>query len=125
MDVLVYLGCNIRLVQHLVVQSFGSFDGSVVVLSQFFEILLLKILDRDLVVDSVHSGVLHDGLDPLLLGELYQLSSGSWISEGFCRNCEEELVLEVLDGQRLDEDELMEVEMRGSTQVMMLEGTDP
>ena len=34
----------------------------------------------------------------------FSFVTGGWISVVFCRKSEEELILEVLDGQRLDED---------------------
>ena len=46
-------------------------------------------------VEGVHGGVLHDGLDPFLLGELYQFAAGGGVGEIFCRGGEEELILEV------------------------------
>ena len=68
--VLIYLRHDLRLIRYLVVQGLDSLGGSVVIFSQFDEVLLVEVLDRDLVIDGVHRGVLHDGLDPILLGEL-------------------------------------------------------
>ena len=42
----------------------------VVIFSQFDKVLLGEVLDGDLVIQDVHGGVLHDGLDSPLLGEL-------------------------------------------------------
>ena len=67
--VLIYLGCDPRLVGYLVVQGLDPLSGSVVIFSQFNEVLLVEVFDGDLVIDGVHGGVLHDGLDPLLLSE--------------------------------------------------------
>ena len=69
-DILVHLGSNLWLILHFVVQSFSSLDGAIVVFSQVIEVLLLKVLNRDLLVDGVYGGFLHDGLDTPLFGEL-------------------------------------------------------
>ena len=61
------------------------------------------VFDGDLLVEGVHGGVLHDGLDALLLGELGQFSAGGGIGEVFCRDGEEELLLDVHDCQGFDE----------------------
>ena len=104
MDVLVYLGRKLGLVRHLSMQSFGSLDSYVIILSQFLKIFLVQVLYGHLIVDGVHNSVLHDGLNSLFLSKLHQFPLGSWIEEGFSRGGEEELVLDVLDGQRLDKD---------------------
>ena len=78
-----------------------------------------------MIIDEVHDGVLHDGLDSLFLGKLHQFPLGSWIGEGFGRDGEEELVWMSWMVSVLTKTVLMEVEMMGSTQVMVLEGTDP
>ena len=75
-----------------------SLGGSVEVFAQIDKILLVDVLDGDSMVEGVHVGVLHDGLDPFLLGELDQFTAGGGIGEIFCRGGEEELILEVLDG---------------------------
>ena len=104
LDVLVYLGRNLGLVRHLGMQSFGSLDSFVVIFSQLLEIFLAPIFYRHLFIDGVQEDVLHDNLDSLFPGKLHQFPSGSWIGEGFGRDGEEELVLDVLDGQRLGKD---------------------
>ena len=81
-----------------------SLGGSVEVFAQIDEVLLVDLLHGDLMVEGVHIGVLHDGLDPFFLGELDQFTGGGVIGEIFCRCGEEELILEVLDGQGLDVD---------------------
>ena len=78
-------------------QSHDFLGGSVIILTKCVEILVIEVLDGDLVVDVVQVGVLHDVLDPLLLGPLVQLVMVGRISKLFCRNCEENLFLEVLD----------------------------
>ena len=72
-DVPVDLGCNVRFVTHLVVQGCNSLGGSVLMFTKFEEVLVVDVLDGDYVVDGVHSGVLHDFLDPFLLGQLVEL----------------------------------------------------
>ena len=47
-----------------------SLGCSVEVITQVDEVLLVEVLDGDLVVGNVHLGVVHDGLDTFLLGEL-------------------------------------------------------
>ena len=81
-----------------------SLGGSVEVLAQIHKVLLVEVLDGDLMVEGVHVGVLHDGLDPFFLGELDQFTAGGGIGEIFCRGGEEEMILDVLEGQGLDED---------------------
>ena len=81
-----------------------SLSGSVVVFTQIDEILLVDVLDGDLMVEGVHIGVLHDGLDPFFLGELDQFTAGGRIFEIFCKGGEEEIILDFLDGQGPDED---------------------
>ena len=73
-------------------------------MAQIDEVLLVDVLDGDLRVEDVHVGVLHDGLDPFFLGELDQFTAVGGIGEIFCRGGEEEIILDVLDGQGLDED---------------------
>ena len=51
-------------------QGFDSFGGSLVIFTKFGEVLVVDVLDGDLVVDGVQGGVLHDVLDPFLLGQL-------------------------------------------------------
>ena len=72
-DVPVHLGCDFRFVIHLVVQGCNSLGGSVVIFTKFEEVLVVDVLDGDYVVDGVHSSVLHDFLDPFLLGQLVEL----------------------------------------------------
>ena len=81
----------------------NSLGGPVVVFSQIDEVLFVNVLDGDLAVEDVHLGVLHDFLDPFFLGKLGQLAAGGGVGIIFCRGGEEEVVLNVLDGQRLDE----------------------
>ena len=81
-----------------------SLGGSVEVFAQINDVLLVDVLDGDLMVEGVHVGVLHDGLDSFFLGELDQFTPGGGIGEIFCRGGEEEIILDVLDAQGLDED---------------------
>ena len=81
----------------------NSLGGSVIVFSQIAEVLFVDVPDGDLVVEGVHLGVLHDGLDPFFLGKLGQFAAGGGVGEIFCRGGEEEVVLNVLDSQGLDE----------------------
>ena len=68
--VFIHLPHDLGLVRDLVVQCLDSSGGALVVFSQFDEVLLVEVLDRGLVIEGVHGGVLQDGLDTLLLGEL-------------------------------------------------------
>ena len=70
LDVLIYLRCNLGLVRNFIAQCKDSLCGSVVIFAQVNEVLLVDLLDGDHVVGGVHGGVLHDGLDTFLLGEL-------------------------------------------------------
>ena len=54
--------------------------------------------------DRVYDGVVHDGLDVLLLGDLEELLSVGRGCEFFGRGEEEELILYVLYRQRIDDD---------------------
>ena len=80
----------------------GSLDGPVVVFAQVDEVLFVDVLKGDLMVEGVHVGVLHDGLDSFFLGELGQFAAGGGIGEIFCRGGEEEVILDVLDGQGIE-----------------------
>ena len=77
------------------------------------EVLLVEVLDGDLLVEGVHGRVLHDGLDNLILGELGEFAAGGRIGEIFSGNGEEELLLDVRDGQVLDEYGVEEVGDQG------------
>ena len=57
----------------------------------------------DLSLDGVHEGVVHDGLDVLLFGDLEELLSIGRCREIFCRGEEEELILYILYRQRVDD----------------------
>ena len=81
-----------------------SLGGFVVVFAQINEVLLVYVLDRDLMVEGVHLGVIHDGLDSFFLGELDQFTAGGRIIEIFCGGGEEEVILDVLDSQGFDKD---------------------
>ena len=48
-------------------------------------------------VDLVHRGVFHDVLDALLLGDLVQFVSVGRVGVLLCGDCEEQLLLEVMD----------------------------
>ena len=62
-------------------QGFDSFGGSLVIFTKFGEVLVVDVLDGDLVVDGVQGGVLHDVLDPFLLGQLVEVVTGGRVGE--------------------------------------------
>ena len=64
----------------------------------------MEVHDADLVLDGVHGGVVHDVLDTLLLGDLKKLAPIIGGSKFFSGGYKYELVLDILDGHRLDED---------------------
>ena len=99
-DVHRYLG----LVSYLVIKGHDSLGGPIEILAKLGEVVLVEVLDGYWPVDLVHGGVLHDFHDPHLLGQLNQLILVGRIRELICRNCEEKLILEVLDGEHLDVD---------------------
>ena len=66
----------------------------------------VEVLDANLVLDRIHGGVVHDVLDTLLLDLLEKLASIGGGGKLFNRDYKHELVLDILDGQRFDEDSL-------------------
>ena len=79
-------------------QVIDSFCSSVVVFTKIGEVVVVNVLDGDLVVEGVQGGVLYDVLNALLVDQLTKFVSAGRIGKLFCRNGEEELFLEVLDG---------------------------
>ena len=74
-----------------------------IILAEVGKVWFVETVNSDLSLDGVHEGVVHDGLDVLLFGDLEELFSIRGGCEVFCRGEEEELILYVLDRQRVDD----------------------
>ena len=55
-------------------------------------------------VNLVYKGVVHDVLDALFFGDLSKFISTGGIGEPFSRDGEEQLILNILDGEGVDAD---------------------
>ena len=75
-----------------------------IILAEVGKIWFVETVDSDLSLDGVYEGVVHDGLDVLLLGDLEELFSIGRCCEIFCRGEEEELILYILCRQSVDDD---------------------
>ena len=102
-DVFVDLGRDLRFVGNSSMQSVDPLCSTIIILAKVWKVRFVETIDI-LALDGVYHSVVHDGLDVLLLGDLEELLSIGRSREIFCRGENEELILYILNRQRVDDD---------------------
>ena len=102
--VFVHLCRNFRFIGNSDVQGVESLRSTKIILAEVWEVWFVERIDLNLALDGVYHSVVHDGLDVLLLGDLEELLSIGRSREIFCRGEKEELILYILNRQRVDDD---------------------
>jgi len=103
-DIFIHLCRNFRFISNSDVQGVDSLRGTKIILAEVWKVWFVETIDLNLALDGVYHSVVHDGLDVLLLGDLEELLSIGRSRKIFCRGEKEELVLYILDRQRVDDD---------------------
>ena len=83
-DIFIHLCRNFRFVSNSYMEGMNSFRRTKVILAETGKVWFVETINSNLVVDRVHDGVVHDGLDVLLLGDLEELLSVGRGCEFFC-----------------------------------------
>ena len=83
-DIFIHLCRNFRFVSNSYMEGMNSFRRTKIILTETGKVWFVETINSNLALDGVHDGVVHDGLDVLLLGDLEELLPIGRGGEFFC-----------------------------------------